>query len=85
MKTLATETARSGNLRKGSFIINAQSFPTRLPHIIAGKKATFQDTDLYIDAFKGSEEVLLLPSKLQLLPIMKPLDMVSCFSKSLLL
>lgn len=79
MKTLATETACSGNLRKGSFIINTQSFPARLAHIMAGKKATFQDTDLYIDAFKGSKEVLLLPSELQPLSIMRPADMVSCF------
>lgn len=51
---------------------------------MAGKKATFQDTDLYIDAFKGSKEVLLLPSELQPLPIMRLADTVSCFSKSLL-
>jgi len=50
---------------------------------MAGKKATFQDTDLYIDAFKGSKEVLLLPSELQPLPIMRPADTVSCFSNSL--
>lgn len=52
--------------------------------IMAGKKATFQDTDLYIDAFKGSKEVLLLPSELQPLPMMRPANMASCFSKSLL-
>lgn len=50
---------------------------------MAGKKATFQDTDLYIDAFKGSKEVLLLPWELLPLPIMRPEEMVSCFSKSL--
>lgn len=69
------ETACSGNLRKGSFIINAQSFPSRLAYIMAGKKGTFQDTDLYIDAFRGSKEVLLLPSELQPLLIMRPADM----------
>lgn len=41
---------------------------------MASKKATFQDTDLYIDAFKGSKEVLLLPSEMQPLPIMRPAD-----------
>lgn len=51
---------------------------------MAGKKATFQDTDLYIDAFRGSKEVLLLPSELQPLLIMRPADMGSCFSQSLL-
>lgn len=74
------EMACSGNLRKGSFIINAQSFPSRLPYIMAGKKATFQDTDLYIDAFRGSKEVLFLLSELQPLLIMRPADMGSFFS-----
>jgi len=49
---------------------------------MAGKKATFQDTDLYIDVFKGSEEVLLLPSELQPLPIKRPAVTISCFSNS---
>lgn len=46
---------------------------------MAGKKATFQDTDLYIDAFRGSKEVLLLPSELQPLLIMRPADMGPAF------
>lgn len=76
------ETASSGNLRKGSFIINVQSFPTHLVHVMAVKRS-FSKIKIFILLLLEAQRVsLLLSSELQLPPTIGLTDILNYLFKT---